>query len=233
MHPSHCDTAGCFLCQHCLPEWRPAIEARKTTFSFKKSEVLFAEGEPVKGVFFMLSGAIKVHRKWGGQKELIIRFAGAGDIVGHRGLGKPAQYPVTATALETGSACFVPTDFLEASIKVNHKLAEELIGFYATELHRAEQRMSELARMDVKSRIARALLALEESFGKDEMGFISVPISRQDIASYAGTIYETVFKVFSEWVAAGLIETEGKHVRVQNMAQLLERVAGGNKMPAE
>jgi CRP/FNR family transcriptional regulator len=225
MQLSHCDTSSCFLCQHCLAEWKPAIAAAKTTYTFKKGETLFAEGEPVKGIFFVRAGAVKVHRKWGSQKELIIRFAGAGDIVGHRGLGTLANYPVSATALEAGNACFAPAAFLEASLKVNHSLAEELIRFYAAELLRAEQRMSELARMDVKSRIARALCALEESFGKDARGYISIPISRQDIAAYAGTIYETVFKVFSEWAAAGLIETEGKHVRVKSMEQLLARVA--------
>jgi CRP/FNR family transcriptional regulator len=224
MQPIACDTLNCFLCQHCLPEWRPAIAAHKTTYAFKKGERLFSEGETVKGIFFMRAGAVKVHRQWGGHKELIIRFAAAGDIVGHRGLGSLAHYPVSATALEAGNACFAPAEFLEASLKVNHNLAEQLIRFYAAELQRAEQRMSELARMDVKSRIASALIALEESYGKDAAGYIGIPISRQDIAAYAGTIYETVFKVFAEWAAAGLIKTEGKHVCVKNMKKLMARV---------
>jgi len=227
MQPVQCDISSCFLCQHCLAEWKPVIAAHKTTYAFKKGEALFVEGDAVKGIFFLRAGAVKVHRKWGGQKELIIRFAGAGDIVGHRGLGAGAAYPVSATALEAGSACFVPAEFLEASLKVNQSLAEQLIRFYAAELQRAEQRMSELARMDVKSRIARALFALDESFGKDAKGYIGIPISRQDIAAYAGTIYETVFKVFSEWIAAGLIVTEGKHVRIKSMSKLMARVAGG------
>lgn len=224
MQTGLCHTDDCFLCQHCLAEWKPAITAHKTTYSFKKGEVLFAEGDPVKGIFFMREGAVKVHKKWGVQKELIIRFAGIGDIVGHRGLGVTENYPVSATALEAGNACFVPAEFLEASVKVNPGLAEQLIQFYATELQRAEQRMSELARMDVKNRIAHALFALENSFGKDENGFISIPISRQDIAAYAGTIYETVFKVFSEWAQLGLIETEGKHVCVVQPEKLKARL---------
>ncbi|MBS1615286.1 MAG: Crp/Fnr family transcriptional regulator [Bacteroidetes bacterium] len=225
MQTAQCNTTDCFLCRHCLAEWKSAIAAHKTTYSFKKGEVLFAEGDPVQGIFFLREGAIKIHKKWGRQKELIIRFAGVGDIVGHRGLGVAENYPVSATALEAGNACFVPVEFLEASIKVNPGLAEHLIQFYAAELQRAEQRMSELARMDVKNRIAHALFALEDSFGKDSKGFISIPISRQDIAAYAGTIYETVFKVFTEWVQLGLIQTEGKHVRVVQADQLKQRIA--------
>lgn len=92
--------------------------------------------------------------------------------------------------------------------------------FYATELQKAEQRMSDLVHMDVKGRIARAILDMEATFRNREDGFINITISRQDIASYAGTIYETVFKVFTEWIKAGLIITEGKHIKIMNRKKL-------------
>jgi CRP-like cAMP-binding protein len=49
--------------------------------------LFFTEDEEVKGIFFINKGKAKVHKQWG-DKELIVRFAGQGDIVGHRGLGK-------------------------------------------------------------------------------------------------------------------------------------------------
>lgn len=215
-----CDLSSCFLCRHTQPEWRQLTAINKQTRVFKRGETLFAEGEPVTGVFFMLTGAVKMHKQWGGERELIIRFATGGDIVGLRGLGSPVAYPISATALEQTTACFVATDFLEASFKANPTLTYEVLHFYATELQRTEKRMSAIAHMDVKGRIAAAIVAARDAFGAGEDGFIRIALSRQDIASYAGTIYETVFKVFTEWIAAGIISTEGKRMKILDEEKL-------------
>ena len=81
-----CDLKSCFLCQRCLPEWIPAVGAHRKNLLFKKGELIFGEGEEVKGIYFVYSGTVKVHKKWGAEKELIIRFARAGSLFGHRGL---------------------------------------------------------------------------------------------------------------------------------------------------
>jgi CRP/FNR family transcriptional regulator len=215
-----CDLTSCFLCTHSQPEWRQLIALHKETIVFKKGESLFNEGDPVTGIYFVLEGAVKMHKHWGNERELIIRFAVAKDIVGLRGLGAPMSFPISATALEETKACFVPIDFLEASFRANPGLTYEMLHFYASELQRTEKRMSDLTHMDVKGRIANALLAIEAAFGMEKDGFLRIPISRQDIASYAGTIYETVFKVFTEWINLGVINTEGKRIRIIDKAKL-------------
>ncbi|RYD86391.1 MAG: Crp/Fnr family transcriptional regulator, partial [Sphingobacteriales bacterium] len=138
-----------------------------------------------------------------------------GDIVGHRGLGETV-YPITATALEDTTVCFVPNHFLEATLKVNPAFTYELMQFYAAELQKAEGRMRNLAHMEVKGRIADAVLQIARVYGTDNEGFINADITRQDIASYAGTTYETVFKFFTELGQSGLISTSGKRIRLQS-----------------
>src|ERR1700759_5262293 len=101
-----CDLSRCFLCSFCIPEWKEAIVLKKDTRSIKKGRPVFSEEEKVEGIFFVYTGFVKVHRQWVGQKDLILRFAGSGDILGHRGLGGSNTYPVTATALEDTKVCF-------------------------------------------------------------------------------------------------------------------------------
>jgi CRP-like cAMP-binding protein len=74
--------------------------------------------------------------------------------------------------------------------------------------------------MEVKGRIAGALLQMASQFGYDKEKFISTSITRQDIASYAGTTYETVFKFFTELSAAGIISTSGKSIRINDAGKL-------------
>jgi CRP-like cAMP-binding protein len=207
-----CDLRSCFLCQRCLPEWIPAIGAQRKNLAFKKGELIFREGEPVTGIYFVYSGVIKVHKKWGTEKELIIRFAKKGDIFGHRGLGHDNHYPISATAIEPAEACFIDLDFFRTSMKVNQDLMYGLLLFFADELQESERKMRNLAHMQVKGRVAQALLSLQDKFGITPEGFINIILSRQDLASFVGATYETVFRMINELAQDELIALDGKNI---------------------
>jgi len=215
-----CDLNSCFFCRLCLPEWLPAIEANKQTFHYKKGEQVFTEGAPVTGIYFVYSGTVKVHKKWGREKELIIRFARDGDIIGHRGLGDETIYPVTGTALEATSVCFIDLDFFKTTIRINNEFTIRLLMFYADELQRSEKKMNHLAHMQVKGRIAYSLLSLKGKFGTSPDGAIDIILSRQDLASYAGTTYETVFRILNEFILEKVITIENKNIIIVDDARL-------------
>jgi CRP/FNR family transcriptional regulator len=220
-----CDLATCFLCRHCMPEWKEVTATHKKTLLIKKGKTLFTEGEEVKGIFFLYSGVVKIHGPWTDGREMIIRFARGGEIAGHRGL-VDTVYPISATALEDTTACFVGNDFLELSMKANPSLTYTLMHFYAAELQKAEKRLRDITHMEVKGRIAGALLDILQTFGIDENQFLALKLTRQDIAAYAGTTYETVFKFFAELTTAGVITTSGKDIRIhqpEKLTQLAER----------
>jgi CRP-like cAMP-binding protein len=190
------------------------------TLQFKKGRPLFQQGEKVRGIFFLNTGAVKVLTSWTDGREIIIRLARAGDIAGHRGLGESDTYPITAIALVDTSACFISNEFLEATLRANPSLTYTLMQFYARELQHAEKRMRDLTHMEVKGRIAGALLDIARIFGEDKDHFLGITLTRQDIASYAGTTYETVFKFFTELTAAKIITTSGKSIRIHQPEQL-------------
>lgn len=215
-----CDMNSCFLCRLCVKEWLPAVSSNRRTYDVKKGEVIFKEGDPVEGIYFVYKGKVKVHQKWGEDKELIIRFANSGSVFGHRGLGKQTTYPVSATALEPTTVCFVDKEFFLSSLKVNPELLFELMRFYSNELQASEQKMKNLMHMSVKGRVATALLSLIETFGLTEENFLTASLSRQDIASFAGTTYETAFRVMSEFVSDKAVVIEGKKIGIINQPYL-------------
>jgi CRP-like cAMP-binding protein len=215
-----CYLQSCFLCTSCLPEWLPAIGAHRKNLLFKKGETIFREGDPVKGVYFVYTGKVKVHKRWGLEKELIIRIAKKGDIFGHRGLGHDNHYPISATALEPLNACYIDLDFFRSTAKINHHFVYELMLFFADELQESEQKMRNLAHMQVRGRVAQALLALKEKFGTTQQGTIDITLSRQDLASFAGTTYETVFRIINELVRDGIIRLNGKNILIEDQGRL-------------
>jgi CRP/FNR family transcriptional regulator len=224
MPESSCDLKSCFLCKHCISDWKELISIKKKTLHFRKSTVIFKEGNLVEGIYFISAGSVKVHKQWGEQRELVVRFAKAGDVLGHRGFGGSQLFPVSATCLEDSKVCYIPNNFLEATLQTNPVFTYRLMQEYANELQKAEKRMHDLALMEVKGRVALALLEIANLFGTDSEQYISIPISRQDIASYAGTTYETVFKLFTNLVAEGIITSAGKRIKINDTIALQKLV---------
>jgi CRP-like cAMP-binding protein len=225
MSENSCDLESCFLCKHCLPGWKEIIVIKRKTIFLKKGTQIFTEGNPAEGIFFLTSGAVKVHKQWGEQRELIIRFAKAGDVLGHRGFGGSQLFPVSATCLEDSTACYISNNFLETTLQTNPALTYRLMQLYASELQKAEKRMHDLALMEVKGRISLALLEIASLFGTDSEKFINLSISRLDIASYAGTTYETVFKFFTSLIAEETITSTGKRIKINNMVALQNMIS--------
>ncbi|QEC68927.1 Crp/Fnr family transcriptional regulator [Panacibacter ginsenosidivorans] len=217
----HCDLESCMMCRLCIKEWKPAMEANRKNFHYKKGELLFKEGEELKGVYFINEGTVKVHKQWG-DKELILRFARKGAIAGHRGLGGDMLYSVSATALEPVNVCYVDLDFFKSTMKVNHDFMYELMMFFASELKESERNMRNLVHMPVKGRIAQALFTLKEKFGVKEDGSIDIELSRQDFASFVGTTYETVFRMLNELLEDKLLKVDGKNITILDREKLME-----------
>src|SRR5262249_20052186 len=105
-----------------------------------------------------------------------------------------------------------------------------LLQFFAGELQKAENRLKNLAHMDVKGRIADTLLELQDVFGLSKDKFINLTITRQDISAYAGTTYETVFKFFTELQKRKIIVTKEKRIKIlqkENLRKFVDRLIGG------
>lgn len=225
MVKNECDLKSCFLCRFCLGDWLPAVAANRENIAVKKGQLLFKEGDPVKGIFFIYSGAVKVHKRWGSDKELILRFARQGDIVGHMALGKDIVYPVSATAVEAGIVCYVGIDFFESTLSINHQLARQLVFVLANDLQESEKRMRNLAHMPVKGRVAQALLTLHTQFGTTADGYINIELTRQDLSSFTGAAYESLFRVMNELVEEGAITAKGKSISITDEPALLHLVS--------
>jgi CRP/FNR family transcriptional regulator len=221
-----CDLKSCFLCSACISDWLPAVAANKTNILFKKGQEIFKDSDTVEGVFFVYTGKVKVHKRWDEEKELILRFAKNGDILGHLGLGDNPVYPISATAVENTVVCFVKKEFFESSLSVNPQFTIKLMKLFANALQESENRMRNLAHMPVKERIAQALLSLKKQFGVNAGGYTDIELPKQDIASYAGVAYETFFKVTQEFLQGGLIEVDGKSFKLVNETGLMEIVQG-------
>jgi len=222
MAKNECDLQSCFLCSFCLKDWLPAVATNRKNFNVKKGQSIFKEGEPVTGMYFVYTGILKVHTRWDNEKELILRFAKTGDIVGQLGLGKDTVYPVSATAVEAATVCYVAMEFFESTLNINNNFTRQLVRLLAADLQESEKRMRNLAHMPVKGRLAQALMTLNTQFGTTAEGCINIELTRQDLASFTGAAYESLFRVMNELVEDKLISVSGKSISIIDEKKLVK-----------
>src|SRR5690606_23920993 len=117
-------------------------------------------------------------------------------------------------------ACFMSPDFFKTTLLVNHDLAYQMILSFADELYNVEGGLSNMIYLDVRARIAHALRLLEQRHGVDQEGYLGLQLSKQDMASFAGTTYESLFKILNEWKEEGIVELTEKKVAIRNMDRL-------------
>ncbi len=214
-----CNHHNCFINKYCSEEWKPLITFHKTSTDYPAGATIFSEGDPVKGIYQIYSGKIKVVTSYNGEKERIVRLAKEEQILGHRGLGGKMIYPVTAITLEKSQVTFIPIDVFYNALKANSELAFHMLMFYADELKASEKRMKMLASMTAKEKIAVSIMNIVNTFGFDsnDPNLLSFTPTRKDIASIAGTTYETVIRVLGDLEKSKIILLEGKTIRVLNL----------------
>src|SRR5690606_2167402 len=110
----------------------------------------------------------------------------------------------------------------------NSNLTYQLMRFFANELQESQRTRRDLAHTSAKARIAKSFIALENQFGTGDDGLLNLEISRQDIASYSGSSYETLFKVATELTKNGIIELTGKHIAIKDEESLLHIIEQDN-----
>lgn len=150
--------------KYCSEEWMIIFETNKQEIKINANQTVFNDGDPVKGIYFIEKGKVKVLSKMGENNYHIIRLAGHDSILGHRGIHFK-KYHIKAETLEDCIFTFIPINIFIKIIKANPDMAIYMINFLSQELREAEDRMKNLSILDPKKRIAIILIKLIEVFG--------------------------------------------------------------------
>lgn len=212
----------------CSKEGRELFEQNKQTFFYSEGRRIFNEGEPVKGIYFVERGMVKVLSRAYDNTEKIVRLASNQNILGHRGLNTKT-YPISAEALTETVVTFLPTQVFNTILSNNSEMAAYLINFLSDEIRDSEKRMKNLLIPDPKIRIAIILVKLIDDFGYNrEAGnnLLTYTLSRTDIANFCGTTYETVIRTLAHFKKSKIINLVGKEIAIANEKKLREIASG-------
>jgi CRP-like cAMP-binding protein len=225
----HIDNIFCEKCRHsnqslirfCTNAEIEDINATKTCINYKRGESLFREGALPLGIFCVNSGTIKVVKEASGGKEQIIRIVRAGDVIGYRSLIMQQRYTSSAFTIEESRVCLIPKEeFVKLSAN-NRKFYDALVQMLCRDLENSQNKMTEIAYKPVRGRVAEALILLGQM--ANPQGIIN--LTREDLASFVGTVKETVIRVLAEFKSEHFIEIDKRNIKVLNLTGL-EKLSG-------
>lgn len=211
-----CDNGNCIISRFCSDEWRVFVSKHKTTYLIPAGENIFSKGNDVEGIYCVYSGYIKVF-DFDERSERIVDLIKGGEILGYRGISsKPTVYTVSAQALSDCEITFFPMDIFRLAIEANKQLSFYIIDLLTSKLNNIEYRSNNCTNISAIDKIKLAIGDMISSFGveKNAENNLKFTLSRKDIASLAGTSYETVIRSLSELDKQKHVKLEGKSIRV-------------------
>lgn len=187
----------------------------------KFGQALYRAGEPFESVYVIRAGFVKTVALLADGREQVTGLYMPGEMLGMDGIAS-GRHSIEAVALMDSAICVIPYYRL-AKLESEARPVQQLLNrMFSCEIVRKQQMMLLLGSMCAEERVAAFLLNLSERF--TELGFSAsefvLRMTREEIGSLLGMKLETVSRIFSRFHKDGLIEVEGRHVRIVNSPSL-------------
>ncbi|MGS2726931.1 Crp/Fnr family transcriptional regulator [Psychroserpens sp. BH13MA-6] len=196
------------------------ISGCKTSRFVKKGEIIFEEGENVNGVYCVKDGVCKLSKLSSNGKDQIVKLVVKGDLLGQRSLIGDETANLSAVALNDMEVCFIPKNEIMTDLENNSKFSMDMLQHMAHELKSSDNSVVDMAQKSVKQRLAEVLVYIHDNFGQDKDGYLPINLSREDYANIVGTATESAIRILSQFKKEGLISTQGKQIKIENLQNL-------------
>ena len=192
----------------------------KISYTIKKGEPIFEEGESVNGIYCVKDGVCKLSKLSANGKDHIVKLVKAGELLGQRSMISDEPANLSAIALEDMEVCFIPKAEIMGFFDKNNQFSMNVMKNICGDLKESDDHMVSMAQKTVKERLAQTLIYLSENFGKNEDGSLHIQLSREELAGMIGTATESCIRLLSEFNKLGLIELAGKKITLKDIGKL-------------
>jgi len=216
-----------FLEALAAPE-RDALLAAGHRRGWAAGEVLFRERDTAGSALVIVSGLVKICKRGQDGDELILSLCGPGDLLGEVTAVQGATRSADVVALQDVEAMVVAVADLRELLTRYPPIALVLLELALRRLRLADQRRLEFASAESLPRVTSRLLELAERFGvgaPDGVLVVDMPISQEELASWAAASRESTARALRTLRELGLIETHRKRMVVLDAGGLRQHAS--------
>lgn len=209
------------------PDQLQAIRQIARIKHYHKGEMIFSEGDEGNGFYIVIQGKLKIYKVSPEGKEQILHIFGPGEPFGEVPVFSGNPFPANAQTLVESRVFFLPRKAFVELVADNPSLAMNMLAVLSRRLRQFTEQIENLSLREVPARLAAYLLYLYDKNG--EKSEVVLEVSKGQLASLLGTIPETLSRMLSRMVKAGLISVRGRTIRLRNLDKLME-ISGSGKV---
>lgn len=213
---------------HSLLDEIDRLSTRNLDTLHGRGTVLFAEGEPARGVYILRTGSAFVSISSSEGRVVILRTAQAGDVLGLNAVLRHSFYDATVKTLEPSRVNFVSRAELMELVENSSAGAAVVIKLLSQELAQFTDRArSLLLRQTARARLAQLLLELSKKPpGMDSRsGVIDRVFTHEELAQMIGSSRETVTRLLTSLIRRQIIRMTTDSIFIRDL-MALEEMAG-------
>ena len=184
----------------------------------EKGEHIFSEGDPGSGFYIVVEGQIKIYKLSMEGKEHILHIFGPGEPFGEVPVFSGDVFPASAEAVKKSRVLFFPRDRFIALITEDPTLALNMLAVLSKRLRQFTVQIENLSLKEVPGRLAGYLLLLAEE--QQNPSEITLHISKGHLASFLGTIPETLSRILKKMSEQALIQVNGRKIKILDLEGL-------------
>ena len=187
---------------------------------YKKKQVIYSEGNRPFQLFFIQKGKVKTYKINELAKELTVGLYSEGDFLGYIALMEGSSYRESAIAMEDTELAVIPRDDFDELINSSKEISQKFIKLLARNVSEKEEQLLGMAYNSLRKKVADALLALQKKY-TSSANPNSIDISRENLATIAGTATESLIRTLSDFRSEKLIELNGSNIVILQEKKLV------------
>jgi len=187
----------------------------------QRGAMLYRSGDRFDSIYAVRSGSMKTVMAHRDGREQVTGLRLPGEALGLDGLSNDV-HACSALALEDSTVCIIPYTSLKSLCREIGSMQERMNKLLGEQIVRETAQMMVLGSLSADERVATFLLDVRER--NAQRGYSSAEfnlrMTREDMGSYLGMTLETVSRTLSRFQKRGLIDTQGKHIRIVDLEGL-------------
>lgn len=199
------------------------VTASKRDRLFEPGEVIFHQGEPCNGMFWIRDGLVGERRLDPDGEMALVRLSHTGKALGYQELLARKPYRNSAEALRATRVCYLSRSVIQDLLASNPKLGDSFLLRSLQDMEKTEDHYVNALNRGIRSRLLHALMSLYDRYGHFETGkghVLEIPIARKDLAALIGTGPETISRTIKKLEKERIARFEGRRVFFANLAQV-------------
>ncbi len=211
--------SGCSISSHeckCFeklsPEEVKLVEANSVYVEYKKGEVICKRGSFASHIMYLESGLVKVYIE-DGVNTLVLKILPEKNLIGLASVSNSVKtFEYSVMAYVNSVIREIDIDVFITLLNNNPVFAKEVIDIQNANSIQIYGRFFCLTHKQSFGRLADIILCLSDRVFKSDI--FDLPLSRKDLAELSGLSSETVIRMLKVFREEGLIEMEGKKIRI-------------------